>query len=110
MEVDDETVHLYGELYQGLYTLPTAGQKNYAGITPAAKTRWNELVQLAEAGREDVKRDQERVLLAKYKAEKKILADTYEEELRRKRRKTNTGDAAGVEDEEEDDEDADFDY
>ena len=102
---NEDKVYLYGPLYQGKFTIPTAGQADLTGgVTVAGLKRWKELLAEANAGRCETGLEVERAFLVKYKEEKGLIAENYEEHLRLKRRKNNKGEAVAPLDEVEEEE------
>ena len=71
----------------GKWTLPQAGQAQFAGITQEGINRFDTLRGLVRQGRNAQGLAVEKAFLRKIRADKGILADTYEEERARKRRR-----------------------
>ena len=86
-EEEDEKIFLYGPKYQGRWTCPQVGQAQFSGICKAGMARFAQLCVDAKSGRTPQGLKIEQVFLAKYRADKGILAPTQDEERARRNRR-----------------------
>ena len=79
----EEVIVLYGPRFTGRWTLPQAGQAEFAGIDQDGLDRYKVLRAAAKAGRTPQGLAIEKVFLAKHRSDKGIEAPTAEEEKAR---------------------------
>lgn len=86
MDEEEDKIILYGPKYQGKWTCVQAGQAEFSGICQAGMDRFNELHDVAGAGRTPQGLAVENLFLTKYRDDKGIRAPTLDEEVARRRR------------------------
>jgi len=87
LDEEDEKLILYGPKYMGKWTCAQAGQAEFLGISQPGMDRFNELRDVAKAGRRVEGLKVETLFLNKYRDDKGIRAPTAEEEKARRRRR-----------------------